>query len=36
MKELYSQGVPVAKIAEMTGVTRRTIYNRLKKIGLKG
>ncbi|MFD2307984.1 HNH endonuclease [Enterococcus termitis] len=36
VKELYSQGVPVAKIAEMTGVTRRTIYNRLKKIGLKG
>lgn len=35
VKSLYLQGGPVLKIAELTGVTRRTIYNRLEKLGLK-
>src|SRR5690606_28227193 len=35
LQELYRQGVPVAKIAELTGVTRRTVYNKIEKLGLK-
>lgn len=35
VKSLYLQGVPVLKIAELTGVNRRTIYNRIEKLGLK-
>lgn len=35
LKELYMQGVPVAKIAEFTGVTRRTVYNKIENLGLK-
>src|SRR5699024_7530836 len=36
LKELYKQGVPVSKIAELTGVTRRTVYTRIEKMNLKG
>lgn len=35
LKQLYLQGVPVTKIAELTGVTRRTVYNKIEKLGLK-
>lgn len=36
VEELYKKGVPVARIANMTDVTRRTVYNKLDYLGLRG
>lgn len=36
VKKLFEQGVPVSNIADLTKVTKRTVYNRIKKLELKG
>lgn len=35
VENLYEKGVPVAQIAELTNITRRTVYNKIEYLGLK-